>query len=327
MSTMMSSRVISWETWTLTEEADRRFRRIVVAVAIPALIVAALVSLFQTTTAPKSAGTYAPSRYAELLPEQQAPQAEKAEEPKPAPKNEEKPEQASPKPAEKPKPQEKPVTTPQQKVETAREKAAKTPEMQALRDQLADLRDQTLNTAANTSMTTTGAITSKGSVSGGSGMEAFAQAAGQGSGGIGSAGSGSVTRSESGTGLGQRHTSTVHAPANGGHPGKSGFSAEKLSGGRTLEEIQQTFDRNKAAFYAIFNRAARENPSIGAGKVVISLTIAPDGSVTSCKIVSSTFGDPELERKIVERVKLMNFGAKNVGPFSYPNYPINYIPS
>jgi hypothetical protein len=107
-------------------------------------------------------------------------------------------------------------------------------------------------------------------------------------------------------------------------PGQGGDS---LIAGRTLEEIQLVFDRNKGAITTIYNRAARENPNLGAGKIVISLTIAPNGAVTECKLVSSTFNDPELERKIVQRVLLMNFGAKDVPPYTYPNYPIHFLPS
>ena len=71
----------------------------------------------------------------------------------------------------------------------------------------------------------------------------------------------------------------------------------------------------------------RENPNISAGKIIVSLTIAPDGSVTDCKLVSSSFGDPALESKVIQRVKLLNFGAKDVPSFTYPNYPINFLPS
>src|SRR3546814_11104000 len=71
----------------------------------------------------------------------------------------------------------------------------------------------------------------------------------------------------------------------------------------------------------------REDPNIGSGKVVVSLTIAPNGSVTDCKLVSSTFNNPDLERKIVQRVLLLNFGAKDVPAFTFPNYPINFLPS
>ena len=106
-------------------------------------------------------------------------------------------------------------------------------------------------------------------------------------------------------------------------PGQSGNA--KLAG-RTLEEIQLVFDRNKASFYSMFNRALRENPDLR-GKVVVRLTIAPNGSVTACELVSSELGDPDLEQKVIQRVKLLNFGAKNVPEFTYPNYPIVFLPT
>jgi protein TonB len=45
---------------------------------------------------------------------------------------------------------------------------------------------------------------------------------------------------------------------------------------------------------------------------VLKLTIEPDGSVSSCSIVSSELKDPALEAKLVERVKLFRFKAKDV---------------
>ena len=97
--------------------------------------------------------------------------------------------------------------------------------------------------------------------------------------------------------------------------------------GRTLEEIQVTFDRNKGALAVIFNGALRDDPNLGAGKVVVSFTIAPDGSVTDCHLVTSTFHLPDLEHKIVQWVLLFNFGAKHVPPYTYPDYPIKLLPS
>jgi periplasmic protein TonB len=61
--------------------------------------------------------------------------------------------------------------------------------------------------------------------------------------------------------------------------------------------------------------------------VVISLVIAPDGTVTGCSIVSSSFADPDLEQKILQRVRMINFGAENVPVFSYPDYPISFLAS
>jgi protein TonB len=85
------------------------------------------------------------------------------------------------------------------------------------------------------------------------------------------------------------------------------------------------FDRNKGAIYTIYNRSLRDNPSLR-GKLLVNMTIAPDGSVTRCVIVSSELGDPELERKVVARVMLINFGAKSVPPFTL-DYPIYFLPS
>lgn len=86
------------------------------------------------------------------------------------------------------------------------------------------------------------------------------------------------------------------------------------------------FDRNKASFYSMFNRALRDRPDLR-GKVVVKLTIAPSGAVTACELVSSELGDPDLERKVVQRVLLLNFGAKNVPEYTYPNYPIVFLPT
>ena len=71
--------------------------------------------------------------------------------------------------------------------------------------------------------------------------------------------------------------------------------------------------------------ALRENPGLS-GKVVLSVTIAPSGKVTDASIVSSELGDPELERKILARVMLLDFGPKDVPTFTYPNYPIRFQP-
>src|SRR3546814_6640656 len=79
---------------------------------------------------------------------------------------------------------------------------------------------------------------------------------------------GDERRLQSGAGLGQRRTTTVQAPRGAGpDKTKPGQNGDKLLAGRTLEEIQLTFDRNKGAFYAIFNRAMREDPNIGSGKI------------------------------------------------------------
>jgi TonB family protein len=72
-------------------------------------------------------------------------------------------------------------------------------------------------------------------------------------------------------------------------------------------------------------RALRDKPDLQ-GKVVLELTIAPDGSVQRCEIISSDLNDPELERKLVARVKSFRFEAKDVGTITVTK-PIDFFPA
>ena len=95
---------------------------------------------------------------------------------------------------------------------------------------------------------------------------------------------------------------------------------------RTDEEIQIVFDRYKAALYRIYNRELRKNPTLQ-GKLVLKLTIEPDGKVSACSLESSDMEAPTLERKIVERVKKFNFGPKESVPAITILYPIDFLPA
>ena len=95
--------------------------------------------------------------------------------------------------------------------------------------------------------------------------------------------------------------------------------------GRSIEEIQMVFDRNKGAIYSVYNRALRQDPALQ-GKIVLRLTIAPSGKVTRCDVVSSELHDVALEKKISQRIKLFDFGSKDVSQVTI-NYPIDFLPA
>ena len=88
--------------------------------------------------------------------------------------------------------------------------------------------------------------------------------------------------------------------------------------------IRKTFDENKTALFDLYNRALRFNPLLQ-GKVLLELVIAPDGSVTSCKVISSELKDPRLEQDIVSRVELFDFGKQNA-PARKVQMPIDFLP-
>ena len=71
---------------------------------------------------------------------------------------------------------------------------------------------------------------------------------------------------------------------------------------RAIEDVRLVFERNKGSIYAIYNRALRDEPGLQ-GKVVLKLTIAPSGGVTDLRIVSSELKMPEVEQKLLARIR------------------------
>jgi TonB family protein len=147
---------------------------------------------------------------------------------------------------------------------------------------------------------------------------------GEGSGGI------AVSKASSGfgggsTGLAGHATAKVSSSVDAAPADDVQRSGKSSKGSRTREEVELVFDRNKSAIYALYSRALRDNPALQ-GKVVLEVTIAPSGEVTSARVVSSELGDAELERKLVARVKMFRFEAKDVAPMTTTK-PIEFFPA
>jgi len=312
---IMAVHAIRWDSWILADEADRRFRRICAATAAPLLAMALLFTLWKLEQPAARQEPPLPKRYVELLQPKIVAQAER----KPAPQGQHPHAPARTAPAS---------AAPAQSAAapSAREVAQHSGLLQ-FGDQLASLRNQSLSVLSGQHLVST-VVANNGAASGlaANGLAGGAAAT---SGGIG-AGRG-VTAGQGGTALGTRRTGGVQSAlaglgGAGGGTGGGGRGASR-SASRSLAEIQEVFDRNKSPMVAIYNHSARQTPGMDSGKIVLSLLIAPDGSVTQCAIVSSSFNNAELEQKILARVRMLNFGAKNVPPFSYPNYPISFLSS
>ncbi|MGV6858869.1 MAG: TonB family protein [bacterium] len=102
-----------------------------------------------------------------------------------------------------------------------------------------------------------------------------------------------------------------------------GGSAQAL-GQRSRSNIQQVFNRHKRSFDRLYARALRSSPGLQ-GEVVFRLTISAAGAVTAASLVSSNLGNPTLERKLLVKVRQLNFGAKNV-QVTTVTYPIQFYP-
>ena len=145
---------------------------------------------------------------------------------------------------------------------------------------------------------------------------------GGGNGGGGAGGRGAGTGGGSGGGIGTGRVVSTIAPI-------TGADRPKARGGpgaaRTDEEIQIVFDRYKASFYRLYNRELRNNPALK-GQMVLRLTIEPDGSVSMCALQSTDMDAPALATQVVDRVRTINFGAKDV-PAVTIVYPIDFLPA
>jgi protein TonB len=295
--------------WTISEEEQERFRRIFKRTLLVFLFFGLLLPFLPLPTIERQVMEEVPPRLAKLILERQ----EIKPPPPPVKTPEAEPVQARPEPK---KPEPKPVT---KSVETARKKAEHSG-LLAFKDDLADLRD---NPVAADLQKTAKLAPGAGASARVSERSLVTSNISGGSGGINTA---RLSRDTGGGGLAGRSTTRVSSPVGGG--GGDGGRLTRGGGGqaaRSIEEIKLIFDKNKAAIYALYNRALREDPSLQ-GKVILKLTIAPSGQVMACEVVSSELRATELERKLVSRVRLFDFGAKNVGVMVV-TYPIDFLPS
>jgi len=143
---------------------------------------------------------------------------------------------------------------------------------------------------------------------------------GAGSGGGYGAGSGSGYGAGSGVGF-VRVESSIAGLEESSRPTSDGPGL-----GRTDEEIQIVFDRYKAALYRIYNQELRKDPTLR-GKILMRISIEPDGAVSLCKVESTELASPELVDKIVERIRRFNFGPKEGVKKMTILYPIDFLPA
>ncbi len=302
--------------WELEVPQREVFQRTLKKVLVATAVLAVLISLLPVPQPDPNEAVEIPQRFARLLLEHKPPPPPKpvvqarTEELKPEPKVEQKK-------ATEPEPVVQPEVPKIDRTEKAREKAAMAGLLPFV-DDLADLRDnQVLDSVASkrnlTGATGEGARTERSLIT---------SSAGKASGGINTAG---MSRNTGGSGLAGRDTTQVSsnvASLAGNAPQRSGESDRPA---RSREEVEMIFDKNKGAIYALYNRALRRDPGLQ-GKVVLRLTIEPSGAVSFCEIVSSELADPELERKLVQRIKLFRFLEKDVLPVTTTK-PIDFFPA
>jgi len=290
--------------WEADPESDDRFRKILRVLLI---ILVLFGILFPLLPRPKhTIAEEVPERLARVMTHTPKPPPP----PPPKPKEEEKP-KIEPKVAMVKPP-------PVDEHQRAHEKAQK--QLNQVKDELADLRDVMDLKPLETK-----------NLSGSVGADSHAERSlitskvGSGSGGITSANSSRGFGTGAGSLTGHDTTAVSSGIAKSGLNSRPATSGGGGKAARSREEIELVFDRNKGRIYSLYARALRDNAELQ-GKLVLEFTIAPNGEVTMCRVISSDLKDPDLERKIISLVRLFRFDPKDVDTITTTK-PIDFFPA
>ena len=291
--------------WEGDEESSERFRKILRVLLVILVVLGIMFPLLPTPK--REVAEDIPTRLAKVMLEQK---------PKPPP--------PPPKPVEQPKietPKVAMVKTPPPPVDLkalAHKKAER--QLNQVRDELADLREQMDLTPLQTK-----------NLSAAVGADSHAERSlitskvGAGSGGITSANASRGFGTGAGSLTGHTATAVTSSVALASAANRNVRSGGGGKPARSPEEIALVFDRNKGRIYSLYARALRDNAELQ-GKLVLEFTIAPNGTVTECRVVSSELKDPELEKKIISLVRLFQFQPEDVDAVTATK-PIDFFPT
>jgi outer membrane biosynthesis protein TonB len=302
--------------WDEASGADRLYRRILLTALGILLVLSVTLPFLPLQAIQEKIAEEAPVLTRVVLEKKVLPKP-----PPPAPRPRKKVVKVEPKPVEKPKVQPKPKPAPEpepvDKLAQARD-TAKATGVLAFRDDLQSLRDSVDVEALNQTRT------SRGAADAAEVQRAVITHSGPArSGGIHAA---ALSTDTGGPALSGRETTSVHSDI-AGTP-RAGARASQAGpdqrGGRSDDAIRRIMDKNKGAIFALYNRALRRNPLLE-GKLVFEMVIHPDGSITELNLISSELADEELMRRILGRIRLIQFGQDDVLS-TRVNYSFDFLP-
>lgn len=297
--------------WALGREDRQRFKRWLTVCLLVICGFGAIIPLITLPEATREEKEALPPRLARMVLEKPRPVV-----PPPPPKQEVE-EQPKPEPLPKPEPVKEVKPEPKPTVADAREKAA-TSGLLAFKDAFADMRE----TVDVSKLQDTAAIQRGAGEAATIDRSVLTSTHAARSAGVNVA---ALSRDTGGVALSGRETTKVEVEE--GATGEGGVEQRRAVDprSRSIEDIRRIFDANKGAIFAIYNRALRADPTLQ-GKVVLELVIAPSGQVTDVKVVASELADEALVAKIANRIRLFDFGQRDVG-ITTINYPVHFLPS
>jgi outer membrane biosynthesis protein TonB len=305
--------------WSSSDRENKRFSVIATVFLIVSLLIAVFIDMQPKPELSQKDKEKIPASLAKIM------ERKKVEKPKPIPPKpvEKKVEKKKEKKQEEKKPEKKKPKPKDDKQKKAREKMEKLKKEQAKAlNAMANLMPKVKSSANLSSKGNKAAKANRRQLTGGPATAT--------SGGIAVATA--PTSSNLSGDLGGRSISTVDASSLGGTAvdasGDVGRATSKASQGvagqRSEEQIRRVLDGAKGSLYSIYNRALRKDPTLQ-GKVTFELTIQPDGSVSKVRVVNTGLKNPSLERRLVSKLKSLNFGADDVA-VTKSRYLVDFIP-
>lgn len=317
--------------WSSGKSENATFTKITFGTLILTLLFAGFVIVSELPEVPRAEKEKIPPQLAQIIQAKQPPPPPPQIEPEPEPEPEIIEEKTEPETIPDPLPPEpklekEPVKqqpkeveiSEQEKVAQARE-TVKSKGVLQFADQLASMRQQAnLNNLADTNMTEGGGQAEQ------TVRNVIAAPSLDSSGGIQTSNL-STNVGAQGTLEGRRNTEFVaSSQGEAAIATKRVEQQQKVIGSRNLDQIRQTLDANKGAVYSLYRRALREDPSIE-GKLTVKLVIEADGTLSSITLIDSELDAPELVEKLINRIRLINFGNANVTRTEL-EYAYNFLP-
>ena len=316
--------------WQPSERSSRDFNRIMAIVFIGALLLMIFLTVTKVPEQPKRERAVVPDRIADFIAHKEKPIVEPPKpiaKPLPKPPVEKKPEfKPEPEPA-KPEPlvekvqarnnERKPLTD----SEKAARKVAEKSGLLALSNELHDLVDTSdIHQKVGKNLSANGGGADQSNTAAGQDTNAITSGIAQTGGKVNQA---EYTNKVSSTDLDARKVEKI-ALSDIEKSSKAGASS-KARANAAGEDISLVFDKNKNSLYSLYERERRTTPDLQ-GKIVFQLTLSPTGDVIDVKIISSDLHNPELEARLLSRIKGFKFKAGGDKP-TVITYPVEFLPS
>jgi hypothetical protein len=130
-----------------------------------------------------------------------------------------------------------------------------------------------------------------------------------------------------------RHAFMAHVWIDIGRDAKVGAGA---SGGydpvtdtrapRALADIVNSMDGSSIGFYQAFDEHALRSRDSSGGRIVLNLSITPNGQVKECHIISSTFSDRLFLAHVLTLVREIDFGPRDAPETTVSELPLTFTP-